>query len=132
MKFPENTSKARSKTPQYGFQPVYYFSRCVGLWPFTIIHNSNGSLKEAHVHPFDSLWFLISICMHLTAIYYTYEDFEEFQHSSEAPYFMDLINYLTQIPLLSIEAFGIVLDMLNRKFLVNILNKFIVFDRRVC
>lgn len=131
MNILENKLKNRPQRLQHGFRPVYYFSRFVGLWPFTIANDSNGSIKAAHVNLFDRLWFLLSICLYSVALYYTYADMREINHSSVDSYFMDVINYITQIPILLFEASNIVLDMLNRKILVNILNKFIIFDSKV-
>lgn len=65
----KNTSEARSKKYQNSFQPIYYITRVVGRWPFTIVYNSNGSIKEACVGLFDRIWFLISICVYLTAFF---------------------------------------------------------------
>lgn len=68
MKPQQNTSKSEPKEFQHGFQPIYYFSRAIGLWPFSITYSSNGTIK-ARVHLLDSLWFIVSICLYLTALY---------------------------------------------------------------
>lgn len=114
------------KNLRHGFQPIYYFSRSIGLWPFTITYNSNGSVKEARVHLFDSFWFLISISLYLTAIFYINKRIEA---KDESTYLF--VNSISNILLHSVGAIGIVLDMYNRKSLVNILEKFSIFDREV-
>lgn len=65
-----NTRNVQSK---HGFKPIYYFSRALGLWPFTI--DSNGSIKKAHVRLVDILWFSMSICLYLLAAYQTYNEY---------------------------------------------------------
>lgn len=121
-----NASAGRPKKVQHGFQPVYYFSRFIGLWPFTIAHNSNGSKKEARVHLIDGFWFLISICLYLTAIFYIYKRIMDLRTSDDNPYV--LVNSITNTVLLLFRAVSIVLDLFNRNSLVNILDKFIIFD----
>lgn len=127
------SSKSRPKNVQHGFKSTYYFSRCFGLWPFTIAYNSNGSIIiEACLYQFDCLWFLISICVYLIALYYTYDHIKTEQlKSSENYFFSHLIYNLIQIPPLLLGVIGIVLDMFNRKRLVNIFEKSIIFDREV-
>lgn len=124
----ENTSKALPKRFQHGFLPIYYFSRCVGLWPFTIIHKANGSIK-ARVRLFDSLWFLISICLYLTALYYTYKDIRN--TLQKGPYLTSIISQISQIPTFLFGAVGIAMDMLNRNRLITILKNFNEFDTEV-
>lgn len=126
----ENPLKVQSKKLQHGFQPVYYFSRCVGLWPFSITYHSNGSIKAARVRLFDVLWFFISICVYLATLSYYFERMKA-QERAQKHYLSDLIYYTSQITFLSFTAVGIVLDMFNRKRLVDILDKFANFDSSV-
>lgn len=65
MKSSKTTTKARPKKPRHGFHSLYYMLRFACLWPFKIIYRSNGSIKEASVHLFEVLWFLISSRVHL-------------------------------------------------------------------
>lgn len=126
-----NTLKTRLRRLQHSFYPIYYVSRSVGLWPFTILYKANGTIKEARICLPDRLWILLSISIYSVALYYTYEDMREMNHARVDSYFMDVINYITQIPILLFQVFNIILDMLNRKRLINILDKFINFDRKV-
>ena len=131
MKPTKNTSNVRSKKRVNGFQPIYYFSRSVGLWPFTIIYNSNGSIKKARVCLFDILWFIASISLYLTAIFYTYDELNTLLNQNDRIFVSDILYHIFQIPLLFFGAVYIIIDMLNRKKLVNILRKFIMFDNEV-
>lgn len=123
--------EARPKNVQHNFKAIYYFSRCFGLWPFTIAYNANGSIKEACLCQFDYLWFLISICVYLTALHFTYEHIKTLQFLNEKAFFSHLIYNLIQIPPLLLGVIGSVFDMLNRRRLVNILKKFTIFDEEV-
>lgn len=131
MRSLENTSNAPPKKLQHGFQSIYYCSRCAGLWPFTIAYHSNGTIKEARVHLFDIVWFFISICLYLIGAIITYEYYMYTDHPTEDLYRSDLLFFVLVVPPYFFGAFGIVLDMLKRKSLVNILEKFINFDRGV-
>lgn len=128
----ENQSGARPKKFQHDFQSIYYFSRCIGLWPFTIEYNSNGPINAARVHLFDCLWFLIAICLYLTALLYSLEHTKSIQNVHEKYFFWNYIYKINHYPSLSFGTVCIVLNMLNRKRLVNILNKFAFFDQKVC
>lgn len=132
MKLFENSFIFRLKNVRHGFQPIYCFSRCIGLWPFTIAYDSNGAIKDARIDLFDCLWFLISICLHLTALYSSYGFMTRTRASEEQHFFSSLIFYINQIPSLLFGAICIVLDMLNRNKLTSILKKFIIFDKQVC
>lgn len=127
----ENEPYASPKDVQHGFQPIYYFSRCAGLWPFTISYNSNGSIAGARIHIFDILWLLTSICLYFTALFYTYEDIEASQAFEQTQFFATLIFFLNEIPPLLFGTIWIVLDMFNRNRLVDILKKFTLFDKKV-
>lgn len=126
-----NTSKLQPRNFQISFQPIQYFSRCIGLWPFTVAYDSNGLIKEARVHLFDKLWFLISICLYLTALFHTYKNSLKSQDLKAKFFFSTLIFKIYQIPPLFFGTIGIVLDMYNRNRLVDILNKIAIFDREV-
>lgn len=68
-----NTNNTQFKNLNFGyaFRPVLHFIRVVGLWPFSILRNSHGSIQKSRVRPIDVVWFLGSICFYLTALYYT-------------------------------------------------------------
>lgn len=127
----QNTFKARPKNLPHGFRPIYYFSRCIGLWPFKIYYDSNGSIKGTYVSLFDKFWFFISICLHLAASFFTYEDSQSTRDPHLLYYFPKLIYNLTAIPDFLFGVLCIILEMFNRNRLVNILKQIIFFDRKV-
>lgn len=125
MKSLQTSSKSRPKEIQHSFQPIYYFSRAIGLWPFSITNNSNGTIK-ARIHLLDSLWFIVSICLYFTALFYTYEQIKNIP----TPLIVLLFS-MSHIPTILFGPASIVLDMFNRDRLANIFNKCIVLDKEV-
>lgn len=113
-----------------GFQSNYQYSRAVGLWPFQIVHNADESNEKTRVRLVDILWFFVSIALYLTATFYSFDDIKYVPGSSAQSYAL-FIYYIYQITSLIFGAISIVLDMLNRKKLVNILEKFTAFDDEV-
>lgn len=115
---------------RYGFQSNYQYSRAVGLWPFQITHNAMESNEKTRVRLVDILWFCASICLYLTATFYTFDNMQFARDSSAKSYFL-FICYIFQIATLGFGAFAIVLDMFNRNKLANILEQFTAFDNEV-
>lgn len=116
---------------EHGFCPVYNFSRAVGLWPFSIRHNSKGEIQSARISRVDGVWFLISICFHLHAIFYFYLNMVDLKDSNKSILTFSILFDLFKMKSLLIGAVGIILDMLNRNKLASILGKFIIFDNEV-
>lgn len=116
---------------EYGFRPIYHFSRAVGLWPFSIRHNSNGEIQSARISRLDGTWFSISMCFHLFAIFYSYLNMVDLEDSNKTIFTFSILYNLFQIKSLLIGAVGIIWDMFNRHRLVNILGKLITFDNEV-
>lgn len=125
MSFLVTSSRTGSKGVQHCFQPIYYVSRCAGLWPFTIIYHSNGSIEELRVRLIDIFWSSIMICSCLAGLFYAYNDTRNVQFGASIMYF------IVHVPPLLFGPVSIILDMFNRKKLVNILDKFITFDSEV-
>lgn len=127
----ESLEEPRPKIVQHSFQPIYYFSRCVGLWPFTITYNANGSIKGARVQKFDIFWCSISICLYLASQYHYIDRRIINTHTTKKSYLSNLIYFTSQMTFLSFGSVAIILDMYNRKSLVNILDKLSIFDSKV-
>lgn len=119
---------------EHGFRPIYYFSRAVGLWPFSFRQNSNGTIQNAYINRLDGVWFLMSLSIQLWAIfrYYTYlVDLEDEHTNCKSVFTFSILYALFRMKSLLIGAVGIVLDLHNRHKLANILKKFIIFDSKV-
>ena len=114
------------------FRPIYRFSWAVGLWPFTIVHHSNGTIQNARISRFDGFWVLISMCFQLSAILYTSLNIVDHRNNMHgAPFIFPILFAMHQVTLLSIGVIGTLMDMYNRQRLANILGNFIIFDNEV-
>lgn len=127
----ENEFRAAPKKAQHNFRVIYYFSRCIGLWPFTIVYNPNGSIKEARVQLWDRFWFLISISFYFAALSYYIERVITDRDHTRSANISNLIYYASQITFLLFGTVGILMDFFNRKNLATILDKFTTFDNEV-
>lgn len=111
---------------QYSFRPIYYYSRVVGLWPFTIVHDSNGSIEKTRVRFVDALYLFISICSYLMAIFFTFTKLKP-----NAASYVHFIFFIFQTTSLLLGVCAVVLDMFNRNKLANILKMLTAFDNEV-
>lgn len=127
----EGITSSKVNKPQHGLQMVYNYSRCVGLWPFTITYNSKTSIMEARVNSFDRLWFTTSICLYLLALFCSYKNAFDTLSPNADHFVWHLLQSICEVPGIIFGVVGIVLDMRNRNILVNILKNIIVFDKRV-
>lgn len=124
----------KQHTFEYGFRPVYYFSRAVGLWPFSIHRNSSGTIQSARISALDGVWFSISMFIHVLAMYTFLKimlDLESTNSKDKTIFAFAMLYALFRILCLLIGAIGTVLDMVNRRKLTNILRKLIIFDKEV-
>lgn len=114
------------------FAPIYYFSRVTGLLPFTIARNSNGEIQMPSVSRLDRLWFVVSICLHLSLICILLPSFNELKKVLTRQQF--ILIYCDQLRLVLSLIFGaltIAMDMCNRFKLVALLKKITIFDKEV-
>lgn len=58
----------------YGFRPIYYFSRVIGLMPYSMVHNKNGEIQEHRIYYRDGLWILTSISLYISVILHVFRD----------------------------------------------------------
>lgn len=112
-----------------GIRPIYYISRVIGLWPFSIVHNSNGLIQRTEIRFFDALWFLVSIAIYFIA---TLTIFEGIKQSHSSNLMIMIFNYILQITGLAFGTLIIAVDMYNRNKIANILEMFTSFDNKVC
>lgn len=115
---------------KYAFQPLYYFSRFVGLWPFSIIHDSKGTIQKAHIGPFNILTSILIVCLNLAQSLDSYRNLK-----------VELAKYKVRIRFtvfivfkISFSLFTIIrisMDLINSNELVDILKKFNAFDNEV-
>lgn len=114
---------------EHAIRPIYYSTRFAGLWPFTIVHDSNGNIQKARVGLSDVLWSILFICFHLTLAFYTYKKVKTTQLRENQLRFIVLNVFLLSSLLVGI--LGIIIDMINSEKIVDILRKFNAFDKEV-
>lgn len=116
---------------EYCIRPIYYMSRVCGLLPFSIARNSNGEIQAPRIRILDCLYFTLSIVWY---IFLTYSSYHEIQNwpSLNKSQVLTVSNYSLLILGLIFGALTITMDMFNRTRLVEILKKFIRFDKNVC
>lgn len=115
----------------YSFRPIYYFSRTVGLMPFSIAYDSNGNAQEPRVKRLDALWFVVSISCYIFVAWSTYRIY--YLAILQSPYTILVLNmcdYLLLIGELIFAVVMIAMDMWNRFNLVDILKKIQYFDKK--
>lgn len=124
-------TKQKIQNFEYGFRPIYCFSRFFGQWPFSIVHHENGTIQKARISRLDGVWFWISVCLQLTAIFCSYLESDDVSDRHATTFTFCVIYFLYRLKSLIIGIFGIILDMLNRHKLANILGQFIIHDNEV-
>lgn len=110
----------------YSFRPMYYFSRFLGLLPFSFVYDSNGLIEAPRIRICDGVWFVISVAFYFILA----------MNSSqviEIPYDAAPLVTLSNSLLLTIGLFNasaiIVLSMGVRFRFVTILKKITRFDK---
>lgn len=68
----------------YSLLPIYYFSRAIGLLPFSIIRDANGKVQKTRVSAFDFFWFVTSICLYLFLASFCYRTMETPKNPNES------------------------------------------------
>lgn len=111
-------------------RPVYIASRICGLLPFSISCDSNGRFQDARVGLFDALWFIGSIAINSTLIYFLIISIRE--HPLTIGFsILQVGSRILTISAYTLIIIAIILDMINRKRLINILQGLFSFDKSV-
>ena len=134
----ENTAGKAKNSKQldflYSFKPNYYFLRAVGLWPFSIVRDSNGDFWKPKVTKLDLIWFIIPILLYVSTsiIFFKCSTiFERNYLASTATYIFINGTYVRVELSLFFIASIIGIDMYNRFKIVNTLKMFADFDELV-
>lgn len=114
----------------HSFRPIYIVSRILGQMPFSIAYHLNGEIPGSRVTKLDVVWFIISSSIYIYAtllsskcIYVTLE----YNFTSTSTLGVVIIF----ASLLILGLLSIVFDMCCRLKFMDILNKFIIFDKKV-
>lgn len=114
----------------YSLLPIYFFSRAIGLLPFSIIRDSSGRVREARLSVFDCLWFIISISGYLFLAWFCYQKTVVSYDPNES-FVLNIGDNMLLIFGLLYGAIIITMDLGNRNKLVEILKNFTAFDDAV-
>lgn len=111
-------------------KPAYIVSRIFGFLPFAVEHDSYGKTLKASVGIFDMLWFFGAITLDLGFVYFimTYSLKQMFKIDS--PVLLEGCRAIAGLGLI-LTVLAIVLDMINRKRIIQILGDFVAFDEQV-
>lgn len=125
-----NVASKRKFNFEHAFRPIYHFSRLAGLWPFSIIHDSNGTIQRARIGPFNIMWSILIICLNLVSLLDTYRDLRAQQGKNTIRIYVAAFTVF-QFGSFLFTTIRISLDLINRKRLIGILRAFNTFDSEV-
>lgn len=132
-----NQTKPLNKDDQWpnnrfiqSISPIYYFSRAIGLMPFTIVHDKNEKVLAAQVTTFDFVWFIIALCVHIGFLIF-WCLFLDLSKNQSGSHVLPIGETTLMTICLIYNIVCVAMDMYNRHRLVNIIRKFIIFDREV-
>lgn len=114
----------------YNVRPIHSYSRIFGMTPFSIIPGLSGEPYEARVKIFDFVWFIVSTCAYVI-LGIGYLQTLGVQLNPNESYILVYMDTLLISFGVLFGAIIIVLDMLNRFRIIEILEKFMLFDKRV-
>lgn len=118
----------------HNFRPIYIVSRVFGLMPFSFMYKINGDIEKSTITKLDILWFLISMCT------YSFGTYTLSQlifprgpsiYASQTSHLVVLSDNIMIMLGLILGFFAVVFDMYNRSKFVEIVKKFIIFDKKV-
>lgn len=131
QKVTQEKLRAENVNFEYSFRPIYYISRFFGLMPFSIVFDPIRGIQKPHVNIFDGIWFFVSILIYISMAFISYNDIKLSKDSNTASFILMLGDSVLLILGLIYSALIIIFDMRNRFKLIEILNKFIKFDKEV-
>lgn len=112
-------------------RPMYVISRIFGMLPFRILRSSAGdSIVGQCVGPIDLIWFFVTIGIHFYLAFSSIQNIAADQHWQTKSLFSIGDNFIVLYDI-TIAILTIILDMINRHRFINILKKFIEFDKKV-
>lgn len=119
---------------EHAFRSLYCLSRFAGRWSFSIIHDSNGSIRRARIGPFNILWAILIICLNLASLldlYWTLKVEQEMEEENHAIRIRFAVSAACQISSSLSTIIQISLDMIISERFADILRKFNTFDNEV-
>lgn len=114
----------------YAITPLYTCSRLVGLMPFTIIRSPSGNGLAVKVTGRDLVWFITAILWYTVLALISTKNLRLPQDPNES-LTINVGDHMIIISGLLMGSFSIVLDMFNRNRLINMAQKYEIFDKKV-
>lgn len=120
-----NTTKI---TFTYGIRPIYCFSRIFGVMPFSIIYGPNGAARKPAVNLFDKLWFVAWFFLYSSIIWVVNHKLDYTQTPSGSSSILIFGGFFFLVSIFSCDIIIMTINMCNRFKLIDILDRFTVFD----
>lgn len=111
-------------------RPIYVISRIFGMLPFRILRSSTGDIVGQYVGPIDLIWFFVTIGIYFFLAFSSIQNIAADQHWETKSLFSIGDNFIVLYDITT-AILTIILDMFNRHHFINILKKFIEFDKKV-
>lgn len=115
---------------EHVLRPVYYYSRFSAQWPFSIIYDSNAKVQRARVGFFEMLWPILMICFTIGLAFTAYDQLKSGLEEHVIP-IRTVVGEIFGMCTPLFVAIEIVLNLMNRKKLVDVLETFKTFDNEV-
>lgn len=112
-------------------RPIYYISRAFGFMPYSIIHDSNGDIKEPNVKKIDILWLLLSITIHSFIVVLLHNNMKSLQDPTRPYYILMIGDHLVAFVTVMFGIVMIGIDLCNRFKFIDILKKITTSDKEV-
>lgn len=112
------------------FKSLYTFSRLVGLMPFSIVLSANGNIITTKVTVHDIIWMVISVAWYIMLAAIAGWSLQLPRGPNES-LTINVGDTLLLIVGLCIGVLSILMDMFNRNKLINISQKYEIFDYEV-
>lgn len=118
-------------------KPMNYFLRTLGLMPFSIYRVPNGNILKSKVRKWDVMWSLFTLCIYSSCVFISleYGNLQQESHAHNKSFihiYRGVIahNLHTTLGVIFCILF-VTMDMCNRNEIVDLFNKFVIFDKEV-
>lgn len=124
------TASLKKLNIEHVFRPLYYYSRFSAQWSFSVIHDSNGKIQTARVGFLGLLWPILIISFTIILALDAYE-LLRFGVEEQVIPIRSIVGNVFSLCMPLFVAIEVVLNIINRKKFIDILEKFDTFDNEV-
>lgn len=122
----------QSKTVYYSFRPLFIYSRCFGMMPFSIQTNLFGEVQRVKVTLFDVAWLCMSIAMYLGLIaFVAFGSDADSVSDSRNSHILVLGDRLLFVYGILMCIVSCIMDLINRNRILWNIQRFEAFDKEV-